>query len=301
MQIFVKTLTGKTVALDVEKSDYVEDIKERIREKEDIPSDVRQRILFEGKQLEDRCTLSDYNVSKENTLHLALSLLGGSDEIFDHGHGHGHSVPERGHKHETVYDAHSKDCNHYDPDYVKEYNRMKDYIKDHKHHVHLSDAEHVREFNQAAGQKAPNHPEIMNEEEVHFLVKMLLDEIMEFYATIKNPHEAKYEMIKMLINSKDIPKSIADPSLNGADIIAEQVDGLTDMYYYALNALAKKGVNFSKVFNLVHAANMSKRDPTTGKFIKREDGKIVKPANFVAPDITGEILRQMKEGSFHKN
>lgn len=167
--------------------------------------------------------------------------------------------------------------------------------------AHKTDSEHVREFTAGAGQPTPNQPIPMTTTEVDFISKMILDEVMELLATVYEPSVAKQKLKTFIDESKDLPKedySKLPDELKPLHMAADQTDALVDVYYYSQNAATKKGMNMSAVFELVHAANMAKRDPATGEFIKRADGKIIKPAGWKSPDVEGELVRQHKEGSF---
>jgi predicted HAD superfamily Cof-like phosphohydrolase len=160
-----------------------------------------------------------------------------------------------------------------------------------------SDAEHVREFTEGAGaMKCPTQPQPMNKAEVTFVIKMVLSELVELAQTVT---ETDTEAIELVESSVKTDLSQHERTTNPDELAAHQGDAAVDAMYYMYNCFAKKGINLSKMFQVVHQANMNKRDPTTGKFIRREsDGKVLKPPGWQAPDVLAEILRQKQQGSW---
>jgi predicted HAD superfamily Cof-like phosphohydrolase len=159
-----------------------------------------------------------------------------------------------------------------------------------------SDAEKVKQFTEeSTGKKCFPRPTAMNRQECEFVVGMVMSEMSELLQTVcKSPEDVLLTMHNLV--GKDFHPVPAPCDDN--ELIAQQADGMVDAWYYMLNAACKKGVNLSRVFNLVHEANMAKRNPTTGKFERREDGKILKPEDWHEADVVAEIVRQSTDGAF---
>lgn len=158
-----------------------------------------------------------------------------------------------------------------------------------------SAATKVKEFTEQSGYPVPNQPMVMSCDQVKFLIRMQLSEIVEFAQTVM-PTEDAIEFMKSAITT-DLKSNYVQPT-DPIEIIAQQADAAVDRMYYDFNAFAKHGVNLSKIFNVVHNANMAKKFPD-GEFHKREDGKIIKPPGWQEPDIVGEIKNQLEHGTWN--
>lgn len=153
-----------------------------------------------------------------------------------------------------------------------------------------SNYEAVKQFTEESNNiQCPTQPQKMNREEVSFLLKMVLSEMTELAQTVTESYDEALELVQSSLN--------VDPSKHKQfnddyEIIADQGDAMVDAWYYMLNSASKKGVDLSKIFNAVHKANMAKKDPTTNKFIRRDDGKILKPLNWQPADIV-QVVKDM--------
>jgi predicted HAD superfamily Cof-like phosphohydrolase len=163
----------------------------------------------------------------------------------------------------------------------------------------MSNANDVHEFTVETGNPCPDTPQEMTVDSVKFIIRMVISELDELACTVTASAEERDSLLHEALETRDKCSAFQDTYASKDELIGAQFDALVDSWYYSLNTAAKHGVNMSKIFDLVHKANMDKRDPATGKFLKREaDGKIIKPVGWTSPDITGEITRQGAEGAW---
>ena len=156
----------------------------------------------------------------------------------------------------------------------------------------------VKEFTEGyLNMKCPDKPVALSKEEAFFIIRMVMSELDELAATVTQDHEECNKfMMDALLSIDKCQKYQYNDELG---VISAQADSMVDAWYYMLNTAAKHGMNLSKLFDVVHRANMNKRDPKTGKFIRREsDGKVIKPEGWQEPDIEGEMRKQMEDGAW---
>lgn len=161
-----------------------------------------------------------------------------------------------------------------------------------------SEAHQVVEFTEGSQHvNCPVAPNPLSKEEVCFVTRMVLSELVELVQTVCETDEEAVAFLKERVETdiSNYDRCFDDPD----QLAADQADAAVDAIYYLYNCFGKKGINLSAVFDVVHAANMAKRDPESGKFIRREsDGKVLKPPGWQAPNILTEIQRQKTEGSW---
>lgn len=144
-------------------------------------------------------------------------------------------------------------------------------------------AARVREFTSRGGQvKLPRTPRVMNRKEFNFLTKMIMDELIEMARTVVGPDdESPKHVVQKCLDVAD-PREFKAYN-NDVEAIAEQADGMVDIYYYMADAAAKLGMDLDDVFDEVHSANMRKRFDD-GTFHTIPDGpsagKVIKPPGF---------------------
>jgi predicted HAD superfamily Cof-like phosphohydrolase len=156
----------------------------------------------------------------------------------------------------------------------------------------------VYQFTSQSGTPCPDRPVQMTREAVMFITRMVMSELDELVCTVSDTPEQRDEMMATALESRDRCNGFRQSYRDEDELVGAQFDSLVDAWYYSLNVASKHGVNMSKIFDLVHKANMDKRDPETGQFLRRSDGKIIKPKGWQAPDITGEITRQRDQGAW---
>lgn len=164
-----------------------------------------------------------------------------------------------------------------------------------------SNACKVKEFTEGyTNTVCPDKPKELDKDNVLFIIRMVFSELDELAATVTNNKEEKIKLLMEAVNTRDNCDNYIDKYPTNIALIGAQADAMVDAWYYMLNIAAKHGINLSKLFDIVHQANMNKRDPATGKFLRRpSDGKVIKPAGWTPPDIDKAIQEQFENGSWN--
>lgn len=166
---------------------------------------------------------------------------------------------------------------------------------------HNSEAHKVKTFTEESTQTpCPAIPQSLNQRDVFHLLRMVMSELTELAATVTNNKQECLDFLQNALQQCDFCEMFQDQFHDENEKTAAQADACVDTWYYILNWFAKHGINLSRIFDLVHEANMNKRDPMSKKFLRRQpDGKILKPHNWTPPDITKEIIHQKKNGAWN--
>ena len=148
----------------------------------------------------------------------------------------------------------------------------------------------LRQMMTAASQTINNSPTVPSDKDVHLRNQLITEEVLEFLtATLGNTPEAQGTLEKMgQVLSELKAMSSNDVKVVNVDML-EVVDALVDIEVINIGTSLTYGINIDAGFNIVHQSNMAKVNPQTGRMDKNEFGKIIKPAGWVAPDLSGLI------------
>lgn len=149
---------------------------------------------------------------------------------------------------------------------------------------------------ESTGVACPNEPQPLSRERVQYIVGMVCSELVELAQTVCTTDAEAVAMVRDAATTDLKPHPRAtDPD----EVCADQADAAVDAAYYLCNEFAKHGINLDGVFKVVHDANLRKRDPTTGQYLRRPaDGKVIKPPGWTAPNVVAEMRRQRTAGSW---
>ncbi len=148
----------------------------------------------------------------------------------------------------------------------------------------------LRQMMTAASQTINNFPTVPSDKDIHLRNQLITEEVLEFLtATLGNTPEARDTLVKMeQVLSELKAMSSNDVKVVNVDML-EVVDALVDIEVINIGTALTYGINIDAGFNIVHESNMAKVNPQTGRMDKNEFGKIIKPAGWVAPDLSGLI------------
>lgn len=146
----------------------------------------------------------------------------------------------------------------------------------------------VSEFSGLAA-PLPEKPVLANRNQIKFITRMVMSELAELAATEMEPELVPNFLIECA-NEIDMPKPCKASS--ELERIADQQDAIADTMYYCVDWSARRGVNVGKLLNVIHAANMAKKWDD-GNFHLRDDGKVLKPPGWKAPNIVSVIEKMM--------
>ena len=159
----------------------------------------------------------------------------------------------------------------------------------------LSDYQMVRKFTKAAGTECSSKPTVITKERGVFLIRHALSELHEFALTITGSTEEAYKLLQDSLSERvDTTEWKQRTEL---ELIEDQEDAICDTWVYMLNVASEFGQDVSSMMKVVMKANMAKIDSRTGKCIRRDDGKIMKPEGWTPPNTKEEIARQLSEGT----